>query len=109
MKEIDYKKTVQISEHVYWVGTYDPQDKFQCNAYLILCDGKGIIVDSGSSLFLESLLGKVTQLVSLDNIVSLVAQHQDPDVCGNIFSLKNIYREFLKKNLLYFIYVYNKF
>ncbi|MBF0275704.1 MAG: MBL fold metallo-hydrolase, partial [Nitrospinae bacterium] len=99
MKEIDYTKPVQVSEHIYWVGTYDPHDKFQCNSYLILCNGKGVIVDSGSTLFLESLLEKVAQLVALDNIVAVVSQHQDPDVCGNIFQLKNILIEVGCQNL----------
>ncbi len=84
MKTPDYDKPVQITDHVYWVGTYDPRDRFQCNSYLILLDKKGIIIDPGSVLYLESFIRKVTRLVELKNISHIVVQHQDPDVAGNI-------------------------
>lgn len=87
MNTTDYNKPVKISEHVYWVGTYDPRDKFQCNSYLIEINGKGIIIDPGSVLHFESLINKVSALVELKNITHIIVQHQDPDVCGNIVLL----------------------
>jgi serine phosphatase RsbU (regulator of sigma subunit) len=87
MKIPDYDKAVKITDHAYWVGTYDPTDRFQCNSYLILLDDRGIIIDPGSVLYLESLLRKVTQLIELKNISHIIIQHQDPDVAGNIAML----------------------
>lgn len=89
MKSLDYDKPVQVSEHVYWVGTYDDHDNFQCNAYLIVLNGAGIIIDPGSVLYYEDLIRKVTQKIPLKNISYVIAQHQDPDVCGNIAKLMN--------------------
>ncbi len=92
MKTPDYDKAVRISEHVYWVGTYDPRDKFQCNSYLILIHGKGIIIDPGSVLYFENFIGKVSELVDLKDITHIIVQHQDPDVAGNISMLMDTMR-----------------
>jgi serine phosphatase RsbU (regulator of sigma subunit) len=87
MKSEAYNDPVKISEHVYWVGTYDPTDSFQCNAYLILVQGKGIIIDPGSVLYFEDFVHKVSALTDLEAITHIIIQHQDPDVCGNIAML----------------------
>ncbi|NIS60548.1 MAG: MBL fold metallo-hydrolase, partial [Proteobacteria bacterium] len=76
----------------YWVGTYDPRDKFQCNSYLIVINGKGIIVDPGSVLYFENLISKVAELVDLKDITHIIVQHQDPDVAGNIALLMDAIR-----------------
>ena len=90
MKNLDYSKAIQISETAYWVGTYDEKDKFQCNPYLIVIDGKGILIDSGSILHFDELMTKVCSVISLKNITHIIAQHQDPDVCGNISYLADV-------------------
>ncbi len=87
MEKPDYNEPVKITENVYWVGTYDPRDNFQCNSYLLLLNGKGTIIDPGSTLYFDSFIRKVTKLVDLKNISRIIAQHQDPDVCGNISML----------------------
>jgi serine phosphatase RsbU (regulator of sigma subunit) len=92
MKTPDYDKAVRILEHVYWVGTYDPRDKFQCNTYLIVINGKGIIIDPGSVLYFEDLINKVSGLVDLKDITHIILQHQDPDVGGNIVLLMDAIR-----------------
>jgi|GEM_PF-1627841 len=92
MKTPDYDKAVRISEHAYWVGTYDPRDKFQCNAYLIVINGKGIIIDPGSVLYFENLISKVSELADLKDITHIILQHQDPDVGGNIVLLMDAIR-----------------
>jgi serine phosphatase RsbU (regulator of sigma subunit) len=92
MKSEAYDDPVKISEHVYWVGTYDPTDSFQCNAYLVLVQGKGIIIDPGSVLYFENLVDKVSQLTELETITHIIIQHQDPDVCGNIALLMDTIR-----------------
>jgi serine phosphatase RsbU (regulator of sigma subunit) len=92
MKTPDYDKPVRISEHVYWVGTHDPRDKFQCNSYVIVINGKGIIIDPGSVLYFENLISKVSELVDLKDITHIIIQHQDPDVGGNIAMLMDTIR-----------------
>jgi serine phosphatase RsbU (regulator of sigma subunit) len=87
MKSEAYNDPVKISEHVYWVGTYDPTDSFQCNAYLILIHGKVVIIDPGSVLYFEDFVHKVSALTDLEAITHIIIQHQDPDVCGNIAML----------------------
>jgi serine phosphatase RsbU (regulator of sigma subunit) len=84
---MDYTKSIPISEHVFWVGTFDTQDNFQCNAYLIVIDGKGVIIDPGSVLYFDSFMKKISERIELKNISHIILQHQDPDVCGNIAML----------------------
>jgi serine phosphatase RsbU (regulator of sigma subunit) len=92
MKPFDDSKPIKVSPHVYWVGTYDDRDNFQCNSYIIVIDGMGIIVDPGSVLYFENLIRKVDELVGLRNVLHIIAQHQDPDVCGNIAMLVDAIR-----------------
>lgn len=83
MGQVDYSKPVQMSEHVYWIGEYDEDDKFQCNPYLIIKDGIGVVIDPGSVLYFPKIINKITSLIPLRNIRWLYLNHQDPDVCGN--------------------------
>lgn len=92
MKPFNDGKPIKVSTHVYWVGTYDDQDNFQCNAYIIVINGRGIIVDPGSVLYFENLIRKVDELVGLRHVSHIIAQHQDPDVCGNIAMLVDAIR-----------------
>ena len=82
-----YDNAVQISDHVYWVGTYDDRDNFQCNPYLIKFNGKGVLIDPGSVLYFNDLVRKLTELIDLKDLTYIVIQHQDPDVCGNVSHL----------------------
>ena len=84
---MDYNKSIQISDHVFWVGTFDTQDNFQCNAYLIVINEKGVIIDPGSVLYFDSFMKKVSERIKLTHISHIILQHQDPDVCGNIAML----------------------
>ena len=87
MGSFDYDKPIKISKHVFWVGTYDPDDRFQCNSYLIVINDQGILIDPGSNLYFESLIRKIQAVISLKNISHIIVQHQDPDVCANIVQL----------------------
>lgn len=84
---MDYNKSIPISDHVYWVGTLDSQDPFQCNTYLIVVDGRGVIIDPGSVLYFDSLMKKISERIEMENISYIVLTHQDADVCGNIAML----------------------
>ena len=83
---------VQITPHVFWVGTHDPADSFQCNAYLMVVDGQGLVMDPGSILYLDSLVDKISRVMDIKDIAHIVALHQDPDVCGNIVQLVDLIR-----------------
>ncbi|MBN1931739.1 MAG: SpoIIE family protein phosphatase [Desulfobacterales bacterium] len=87
MGSLDYDKAVKISKHVFWVGTYDPGDRFQCNSYLIVIDDRGILIDPGSNLYFESLIHKIRDIIALKHISHIILQHQDPDICANIVQL----------------------
>lgn len=83
-EEIDYAKAVRISENVYWVGHYDKKSDFQCNTYLVIVDGIGIVIDPGSVITTEIVLNKIRQIIPLAAVNYIFVSHQDPDVCGNI-------------------------
>jgi serine phosphatase RsbU (regulator of sigma subunit)/glyoxylase-like metal-dependent hydrolase (beta-lactamase superfamily II) len=92
IKKFKDNQPIKISKHVYWIGTHDASDTFQCNSYLIVINGRGIIIDPGSVLFFDNLLKKVTGLLELKDITHVVIQHQDPDVGGSIALLAEAIR-----------------
>ncbi len=92
MKNFNHKKPVKISEHVYWIGTHDATDTFQCNPYLIALNKEGVIIDPGSVLYFDLLCQKVSEIIGLKNISHIIIQHQDPDVGGNIAMLAEAIR-----------------
>ncbi|MBW2065058.1 MAG: SpoIIE family protein phosphatase [Deltaproteobacteria bacterium] len=87
---MDYNRPIKVSEHVYWVGALDQADAFQCNSYLICHDKCGVIIDPGSVLYFDNLVRKVSEIIPLERVSYVIAQHQDPDVCGNIAMLMDV-------------------
>lgn len=85
-----YKDAIAVSEHVFWVGTHDAKDSFQCNPYVIRTSDAGVLIDPGSVLYFADYLDKVRQVIDFRAITHIVLQHQDPDVCGVIAQLAEI-------------------
>ena len=83
---------IQISEHVFWVGTHDARDSFQCNPYVIRAGDAGVLIDPGSVLYFSGYQEKLRRLIDLKAVTYIVLQHQDPDVCGVIAQLADMLR-----------------
>lgn len=86
-QEISLENTTCLyknGEHeIYWLGI-DNETAFRCNAYLIKSGDEAIIVDPGSREFFEVVKKRVLQVTKLENIIGIIACHQDPDVCASM-------------------------
>lgn len=77
-------KNIEISKGIYWVGYHDEISGLQCNPYLIIDEGEGVLIDPGSVLDFEQVLSNVTELIPLENIKYIILNHQDPDFCSSV-------------------------
>ena len=84
------EQPVELAEGVWWVGVRLNDDTFQCHAYLIDNGIDSVLVDPGSNVTIDGVLGKVRQIMPLDHIAYLVCHHADPDVCGSLHDLSGI-------------------
>lgn len=80
----DLQGPVEIAAGVYWIGSHDPTGGLQCNPYLVIDDGEGVLIDPGSLLDVDIVHGKLNELCPLEQLKYLVASHQDPDLCAAI-------------------------
>lgn len=64
-----------ITEGLYAVG-----NSVECNAYLLIEDGSGIIIDPGPVAGFEAVFADVARLLPLDKITHVIVQHQS-SVC----------------------------
>lgn len=74
----------EIVPCVYWVGTRDIAGGLDCNPYLLIDGGEGVLIDPGSRLDFEAVYANVNRLLPLANIKYVVLHHQDPDFCSSM-------------------------
>ncbi len=90
MVNIDYDNPVAATRDIYWVGYYDQEQSLHCNPYLLIDDEDIVFIDPGSIPDFPSIMRKVMDLVNPENISYVIAQHQDPDVCGNLAVVEDV-------------------
>ena len=89
--EIDLESSVEIAEGVYWIGFYDEQAGLHCNPYLIIDNDEAMVIDGGSRPDFATVMMKILQTGIVPNqIVALLYQHYDPDLCGSIPNFEDI-------------------
>ena len=89
--EFDPEGSVEIAEGVYWVGFYDEQAGLHCNPYLIVDNDEAMVIDGGSRPDFATVMMKILQTGIVPNqIVALLYQHYDPDLCGSIPNFEDI-------------------
>jgi flavorubredoxin len=80
-----YDRPVRIGEGVYWVGFRDENTNLLCNPYLIIEDDQAVLIDSGSRTDFAVVMMKILQAgIDPEQIVALIYQHYDPDLCGSM-------------------------
>jgi flavorubredoxin len=89
--DIDIESSVEIAEGVYWVGFYDEQAGLHCNPYLIVDNDEAVVIDGGSRPDFATVMMKILQTGIVPNqIMALLYQHYDPDLCGSIPNFEDI-------------------
>jgi flavorubredoxin len=89
--DIDLESAVEIAEGVYWIGFYDEQAGLHCNPYLIIDNDEAVVIDGGSRPDFATVMMKILQTgITPGQIVALLYQHYDPDLCGSIPNFEDI-------------------
>jgi flavorubredoxin len=87
----DYEGAVEIEDGVYWVGFYDKQAGLHCNPYMIIDNDEALVIDGGSRPDFATVMMKILQTgIAPDQIVALLYQHYDPDLCGSIPNFESL-------------------
>lgn len=90
MERFDYENAIPLTDDIYWVGFYDEEASLHCNPYLLIDRDEAVLIDSGTIPHFPIVMRKVIDLVELGQLSYLIAQHQDPDVCGNIAVVEDL-------------------
>jgi flavorubredoxin len=89
--DIDLESSIEIAEGIYWIGFYDQQAGLHCNPYLIVDNDEAIVIDGGSRPDFATVMLKILQTgIIPDQIIALLYQHYDPDLCGSIPNFEDI-------------------
>jgi flavorubredoxin len=87
----DYEGAIEIEDGIYWVGFYDKQSGLHCNPYLIIDNDEALVIDGGSRPDFATVMMKILQTgIAPDQIVALLYQHYDPDLCGSIPNFESL-------------------
>lgn len=88
MDELSLDAPVKLAEGIYWVGFFEKEENVQCNPYLIVQGNSAVLIDGGSRSDFSTVMVKILQTgITPHDIIGLVYQHYDPDLCGSILSL----------------------
>jgi len=90
MRKLNLEDAIAIDRDLYWVGSYVESAGLQCNTYLLLEAEEAILIDPGSIPDFPVVMRKIIDLVNPSEISTIIAHHQDPDVCGNIPVMEDI-------------------
>ena len=89
--DIDLESSVEIADGVYWVGFFDEQAGLHCNPYLIIDNDEAVVIDGGSRPDFATVMMKILQTgIAPNQIIALLYQHYDPDLCGSIPNFEDI-------------------
>lgn len=86
----DYNNAISVTRDIYWVGFYDEEASLHCNPYLLIDGDEAVLIDPGSIPHFAIVMRKVMDLLNPEQISVIIAQHQDPDVCGNLAVLEDV-------------------
>lgn len=80
----DPYQVYEVADNIYWVGFPDRSAGFSNNPYLVKVGDEAVLIDPGSLVHYHVVAKKVLSLVEPHQIRTIVAQHQDPDLCASI-------------------------
>ena len=84
-------EAIKIAEGIYWVGYSDSSAGLHCNPYLIVEGEEAVLVDGGSRDDFSTVMLKIIRAgVQPSQIMRLIYQHYDPDLCGSLPQMEAI-------------------
>lgn len=90
MSDLDFSNSIAVTRDIHWVGFYDEEAHLHCNPYLLIDNEDVVLIDPGSIPHFPIVMRKVVDLVSPENISTIIVSHQDPDVCGNLTVMEDV-------------------
>ncbi len=85
------KEPVEIADGIFWVGYTDSNRGLHCNPYLIIEGDEAVLIDGGSRDDFSSVMLKILRTgIKPSQIMRLIYQHYDPDICGSLPQLEAI-------------------
>lgn len=91
MMNQEHDEPILIADSIYWVGYSDQRRNLHCNPYLIAGEGEALLIDGGSRTDFSTVMLKILQTgTTPDQIVRLIYQHYDPDLCSSIPNFEEI-------------------
>jgi len=90
MRQFSLDDAIAIQGEIYWVGNHVEDAGLQCNTYLLLDDEEAVLIDPGSIPDFPVVMRKIIDLINPVEISTIIAHHQDPDVCGNLPVMEDI-------------------
>ncbi len=86
-----YDRPVEVAPGIHWVGFHDGDSNLHCNPYLIIEGDKAVLIDGGSRPDFPVVMRKILQTgIAPEQIVALVYQHPDPDLCGSMANMVDL-------------------
>lgn len=80
-----YGRPIRIAEGVFWVGSRSEDETLSCNPFLIVQNDQAVLIDSGSRSDFAVVMMRILQAgIDPRQIVALIYQHYDPDLCGSM-------------------------
>ena len=61
-----------------------PKEVIDTNEYVIISDGKAVLLDPGGTAIFPQVLTELTRYVSTEDIKIILASHQDPDIASSL-------------------------
>ena len=85
------KEPVKIADGIFWVGYSDENRGLHCNPYLIIEGEEAVLIDGGNRDDFSSVMLKILRTgLAPSQIIRLIYQHYDPDLCGSLPQLEAI-------------------
>ena len=93
--DLDTSRAIELAPRIWWVGALLPGDQFQCHVYLVEQGDQSVLIDPGSALTADAVIGKVDEVVGVENLRWLVCSHSDPDIISAMPALvsRGLHRE----------------
>lgn len=83
--EQPHGRPIEVAEGIFWVGSRTPGGGLDCNPYLVVSDDQAVLIDSGSRTDFAVVMMRILQAgIDPRQIVALIYQHYDPDLCGSM-------------------------
>lgn len=74
----------RLADRMITEGFYPVGENSDCNAYLLMENGNGILIDPGPVAGFEAVFEDVLKIIPLERITHVIVQHPGPECCASL-------------------------